>query len=173
MRLLKQAGNEISFGLGHWAFFDTSNQLNGIGNRVSLGLNRPHSREHRDTFPAATAVVVLVAMLKYSCFGLEIVTSKEKHRPAAMSVNEIVPKGETLYIFKPGNQLNPVIFYISTPISYVLEANDIDEKLHYLLIKKADLEAFESEGGISVRSAEVLYKFTDRISGNYRLVHLK
>ncbi|MBA7479764.1 hypothetical protein ES707_15200 [subsurface metagenome] len=129
----------------------------------------------RDTFSLSlvTAVMVLVAMLQYSCFGLEIITSKEKRRPAAMSVNEIVPKGETLYIFRPGNQLNPVIFYIRPPISYVLEADYIDEKPHYLLIKKADLDALESEGEISDRSAEVLYKFTDRISGNYRLVHLE
>jgi hypothetical protein len=90
-----------------------------------------------------------------------------------MSVNEIVPKGETLYIFRPGNQLNPVIFYLRPPISYVLEADHINQKPHYLLIKKADLDALQSYGEISDRSAEVLYKFTERISGNYRLVHLE
>jgi len=119
-----------------------------------------------------TAVFVVVAMLQYSCFGLELVTANEKRRPAAMNVNRIVPAGQTLYILKPGNQLNPVIFYIQPPISYVLDANDVNDNMHYLLLKNADLKALKAEGKISKRPGAVLYEFTDDIQGQYRLVQL-
>ena len=87
-----------------------------------------------------------------------------------MNVNRIVPAGQTLYILKPGNQLNPVIFYIQPPISYVLDANDVNDNMHYLLLKNADLEALKAEGKISERPGAVLYEFTDDIQGQYRLV---
>ena len=83
-----------------------------------------------------------------------------------MHVNEIVPAGQTINIFKPGTILYPAVFRIRPPINYVLDANDINEQVHYLLLKKADFEMLKAEGRISGRSPDVLYEFSDQLRAN-------
>ncbi len=56
LRLLNQPGDELFFGLGHRAFFDNLNELNSLSSSEFFCLNRPNSREHRDSFPAAAAM---------------------------------------------------------------------------------------------------------------------
>jgi 4-amino-4-deoxy-L-arabinose transferase-like glycosyltransferase len=119
-----------------------------------------------------TAVLFVVGMLQYSTFGLEISTSMETRKPAAMRVNEIVPAGQTINIFKPGTILYAAIFRIRPPINYVLDANDVNEQVHYLLVKKADFENLKAGGQISDRLPEVLYEFPEKIDGEYRLVRM-
>jgi len=120
-----------------------------------------------------TALVFVVGMLQYSSFGLEIVAAHETRRPAAMTVNSAVPTGETIYLFKPGSYIYPVVFRLRPPIDYVLDANDINGGVHYLLIKEDDLETLIAEKKITPGSFEELYEFPEEIPDEYMLLRLK
>ena len=120
-----------------------------------------------------TMLLVVIAMLQYSSFGLNVVAASETRRPAAEAVNNIVPASQTLHIFKPSNQLNPVIFYLRPPIKYVLDANDVNEAVHYLLIKQNDLDILKAQQRIVARSPRVIYEVNDAIPEKYRLVRLE
>jgi len=119
-----------------------------------------------------TALVFIVGMLQYTSFGLDIVTSQETRRPAALAINSIVPAGETIYIFKPTSYLNPTFFRLRPPVDYVLDANDVNVQMHYLLIKEEDLEVLKVDKKIASDSNQVLYELPDRIPGEFRLVRL-
>jgi hypothetical protein len=118
-----------------------------------------------------TALVFIVGMLQWTSFGLDIVTSRETRRPAAMAINSVVPVGETIYIFQPISYLYPTVFRLRQPVDYVLDANNINEQIHYLLIQKKDLEAVEAERKIASGS-ELLYELPEKIPGQFRLVRL-
>lgn len=120
----------------------------------------------------ATALLTVVVMLQYSTFGVSIITANEKRRPEAYAVNRIVPPGKTVYVFRPSNQLNPVLFYVRPPLNYVLDANQIHTQVRYLLLKQMDLEKLKTQDQISNRDPKVLHKFTDKIPDSYRLVEL-
>jgi len=120
-----------------------------------------------------TALVFIVGMLQWTSFGLDIVTSKEARRPAAMAVNSIVPAGETINLFKPGSYIYPTVFCLRPPIRYILDANDVNEQVRYLLIKEKDLEVLKTEKRIASGSDEELYELPDKIPDGYRLVRIK
>jgi 4-amino-4-deoxy-L-arabinose transferase-like glycosyltransferase len=119
-----------------------------------------------------TALVFIIGMLQYTSYGLDIVTSQETRRPAAMAINNAVPEGQTIYIYKPISYLYPTVFSLRPPVDYILDDNDVNEQIHYLLIKKEDLKALKAEKKTGPDSGEVLYELPDRIEGQFRLVHL-
>jgi hypothetical protein len=119
-----------------------------------------------------TALVFIAGMLQWTSFGLDIVTSKETRRPAAMAVNSIVPAGETINVFKPGSYIYPTVFRLRPPIRYILDANDVNEQVHYLLIKEEDLKVLKAEKRIASGSDEELYELPEKIPDEYRLVRL-
>jgi 4-amino-4-deoxy-L-arabinose transferase-like glycosyltransferase len=106
-----------------------------------------------------TSALVVILILQYSTFGQEFLISKELRRPAAMKINKIVPAGDTIYIFKPRSLFLPTIFYLRPPIDYVLDINEINEQVHYLIVEKPILEKLKSNNRTSKRSSKVLYKF--------------
>jgi hypothetical protein len=120
----------------------------------------------------ATMLLVMVLMLQHSTFFLDIAISKETRRPAAMAVNGIVPAGETINLFRPGSYIYPTVFRLRPPIRYILDANDVNEQVHYLVIKEDDLDGLKAEKRISSGSDEELYELPDEIPDEYRLVRL-
>jgi 4-amino-4-deoxy-L-arabinose transferase-like glycosyltransferase len=121
----------------------------------------------------ATMLLVMILMLQHSTFFLDIAISRETRRPAAMAVNSIVPEGETINLFKPGSYIYPTVFRLRPPIRYILDANDVNEQVHYLLIKEDDLDGLKAEKRIASGSDEELYELPDEIPDEYRLVRLK
>ena len=118
-----------------------------------------------------TALLTVVIMLQYAIFAVPIIKDHERRRPAAYAVNEIVPAGETVYVFKPGYQA--FLFYLRPPIKYVLTADEVDKNVRYLLLENRYLEELKTNPQISCRSVEILHRFTDRIKGDYKLVRLE
>jgi 4-amino-4-deoxy-L-arabinose transferase-like glycosyltransferase len=115
-----------------------------------------------------TALVFFVGMMQYTSYGLDIITSGETRRPAAIAINKAVPAGETIYIFKPISYLYPTVFTLRPPVDYVLDANDVNGQMRYLLIKSDDLKMLEEEKKIA--GGKTLYELSDRIPGDFRLV---
>jgi hypothetical protein len=120
----------------------------------------------------ATLLLVMVLMLQHSTFFLDIATARETRRPAATAVNNIVPAGEIIHIFRPGSYIYPVLFRLRPPVDYLLDASDINKQVHYLLIKEEDLETLQAEKRIIPESVEELYEFPEDIPDEYLLVRL-
>jgi 4-amino-4-deoxy-L-arabinose transferase-like glycosyltransferase len=120
-----------------------------------------------------TAAAFAVAALQYSTFGLDIAKPQEDRKPTAMAINNIVPSDQTLHIYDPGTFLNAVIFTLKPKLVFVYDPNSIDESVHYILIRKADLEAVDIQNRVSSRSPEIIYEAPERLNGDYRLVRLK
>jgi hypothetical protein len=117
-----------------------------------------------------TGLIFAVGMLQYTSYGLDIVTSGETRRPAAVAMNKAVPSGETIYIFKPISYLYPTVFTLRPPVDYVLDANEVNGQMRYLLIKRDDLKMLEEEKKIA--GGKALYELPDRIPGNFSLVRI-
>ncbi len=119
----------------------------------------------------ATALLMSVGIFQYAVFGMAIMREGQKLRTSAAMVNKIVPAEETVYVFRPGNQ--PFLFYIRPPLEYVLEVQELDEEVRYLLLEKAWLEELRKYPQIASRSPRVAYTFTKHIRGRYRLIELR
>ncbi len=68
-------------------------------------------------------------------------------------INKIVPDGETIDLFRPGSFIYPAIFRFKPPTRYIYDANDIDEQVHYMLVKQKDW-------GVTKRTGENLRPFS-------------
>ena len=126
--------------------------------------------DHPFRLTLATGVLTAVIMLQHAVFGTTIIKRHEYRRPAAMAVNEAVPEGQTVYVFKPGYQ--PFLFYIRPPLRYVLSEEQIDENVHYLLLTQERLDALNEEPKYASRSPEILCALTNEIRGAYKLIRL-
>ena len=131
-------------------------------------------KEIQDTLglTLVTGLVCIIGMLQWTSFGLDIVTSRETRRPAAMAINGAMPVGETIYIYKPISYLYPTVFRLRPPIDYVLDANDVNEQMHYLLIKKADLETLKADKKIGSYREKAAFKLFPRKPEEFYLVEL-
>ena len=118
-----------------------------------------------------TAMLTVVIMLQYAVFVVPLMIEHERRRPAAYTVNQIVPTDQTVYVFKPGYQA--FLFYVRPPLEYVLSADEIDQRVHYLLLEHRYLEDLKMLSEFNARSPRVLYSLGDKIRGEYRLVQLE
>jgi len=116
-----------------------------------------------------TTALCVVLMLQYATSGLDIITSKEMRRPAAMQINKIVPAGQIIY-FLWHDYFYPAVFYLRPPVKYLHNTDEVNEQIHYIIVKKIDYDTLMAEGRISSRSPEVLYEF--RIPSEYTLIRL-
>jgi 4-amino-4-deoxy-L-arabinose transferase-like glycosyltransferase len=153
----KSAGTVVALAAAICATVVVFRKRNAIQSKLELSL--------------VTMLLVMVLMLQYSSFFLDIVVSKERRSIAATEVNKLVPAGRTLHIYRPGSFIYPTLFRLRPPISYALDANDIDEQVQYLLIKQKDLDALRAAEKITSRSPEVIYELTG-IPDEYRLLRL-
>jgi 4-amino-4-deoxy-L-arabinose transferase-like glycosyltransferase len=133
-----------------------------------------HKRTMLDTpfrLCLVTGVLTVVIMLQHAVFGVSIIQRYEYRRPSALAVNERVPPGRTIYVLKPGYQ--PFLFYIRSPLKYLLEKEQINREVQYLLLSKERLEELSEQPQFLERAPQVLYEFPKEIRGDsYRLVKL-
>jgi 4-amino-4-deoxy-L-arabinose transferase-like glycosyltransferase len=121
----------------------------------------------------ATMLLVMIVMLQYSTIFLDISVPKENRAPMASDINRIVPADETINLFKPGTFVYPAVFRFKPHVRYILDTNDIDEQVHYMLIKQKDLNDLSTQEKIAARSPQIIYEFTDLMPNEYRLVRLE
>lgn len=82
----------------------------------------------------ATGLLTSVIMLQYSAFAIPIINKYDFRRPVAAIVNKSVPGGQTIYVLKSGYQ--PFLFYVRQPLKYLLDYDQINDNVHYLLVEK-------------------------------------
>jgi 4-amino-4-deoxy-L-arabinose transferase-like glycosyltransferase len=117
-----------------------------------------------------TAVVVVVFMLQYAVYGISFVIRYEIDRPAAYTVNRIVPQGDTVYLFD--SRYQTFYFYIRQPFKYLVSEDKIDWDVHYLVLEERILQDLVANHQLSRRSPKILYEFPEKIPTRYRLVKL-
>ncbi|HUT30111.1 MAG TPA: hypothetical protein VMX13_09995 [Sedimentisphaerales bacterium] len=118
-----------------------------------------------------TAILIVTLVLQYGLVAAAIGERYEKRRPLAASINQIIPKEETLYVYKPGYQA--FLFYIRPPLEYIVTSDQIDQKVSYLLLKEDAFEELVKSSDFSSRLAKTLYEFSYRHKGDMRLVELR
>jgi 4-amino-4-deoxy-L-arabinose transferase-like glycosyltransferase len=118
-----------------------------------------------------TAVLTVVIVLQYAVFGMSLITSRERRRPAAAVVNNALPPGQTVYVFKPGYRA--FLFYVRPPLKYVLGDDQVGDDVHYLLLEQQDWERLKNLPRISSRDPIILCQLPDNVEGQYNLVKLK
>jgi len=114
-----------------------------------------------------TAVLAVVVMLQYSVFGLEIKVQSDFRRPAALQINKIVPEGQIIY-YLWHDYFYQAVFYLRKPVKYLHRIDEIDQQVHYLIMRTDDFDSLKDDKRFSVRSPEILYEF--RIPTKYMLV---
>ncbi|MGB7582796.1 MAG: glycosyltransferase family 39 protein [Sedimentisphaerales bacterium] len=120
----------------------------------------------------ATMLLVVIATLQYSTSFLDISVPMENRASMGTDINRIVPEGETINLFRPGTFIYPAIFRFRIPTRYIYDVNNIDEQVHYMLIKRKDWDVLRTEGKISARSPRVIQKFVNPVPNEYWLVRL-
>jgi hypothetical protein len=74
------------------------------------------------------AVFVLLSVQVYSSLW----PHGEKRRAEAMQINEAVPAGQTLYVFRPSYQR--FLIFLRQPVQYLLEPRQMSPQVRYLLL---------------------------------------
>ncbi len=119
-------------------------------------------------------VITACVMLCYNTFGISLqikYLQMEKFRPAAADVNRIVPADKTIYLYRPGFQT--FCFYLRGPLEYILDANDIDQRVEYLIVKQSQQQELGNLEFFRSRRPEVIYNFSERITYDFKLIKLK
>jgi 4-amino-4-deoxy-L-arabinose transferase-like glycosyltransferase len=135
-----------------------------------LGLPRLWSLKSSFGLTMAMGLLCGLAMLQYVGFVAPVRKDQEKQRPAAQAIDDLVPSDQTLYSYKPG--YHALFFYIRHPAEFLLEPQEIDSKVRYLLLEKEDLDDPQVQSRLG-QSAKVLYEVSPRISGDMRLLDLR
>jgi len=117
-----------------------------------------------------TAGVLAVCAMQYGVFGTLIQKHGDKRKPTGQLVSAIVPAGEDLYLYKPGYQ--GFVCYLRQPLKYLLSPEQIGEPVRYMVIAEALLTRPEVQARLAGRSPRIVYYFTDKIDGEFRLVRL-
>lgn len=117
-----------------------------------------------------TTAIAFVAALGYAAFATELLKERERYRPTALALDELVPGDATLHLYKPGPQ--EFLFYVKHPVDFALEPVDVNTDVDFLAVRRADLEMIRDSGALAGRQVDELYEFTPRIEGEFRLVRL-
>ena len=116
-----------------------------------------------------SALLGVVLMLQYALFAPPLMPKSEKRRPVAATVNSLVPAGETVYVFKPGFQ--SFLFYVRTPMEYLVEPGQIDQRVRFLLVREDAYQQLKDEVAVASRRPETLCSFPGHIY-DFRLLEL-
>jgi hypothetical protein len=76
-------------------------------------------------------------------------------------------------MYRPGSFIYPAIFRLRPPVRYIHEPNDINEQVHYLLIRVKYLRDENVQDKIVSRIPSVIYEDTDAVSNAYQLLYMK
>jgi 4-amino-4-deoxy-L-arabinose transferase-like glycosyltransferase len=120
-----------------------------------------------------TMLLIVIVMLQYSTFILDISVPMENRASIGTDINRIVPEGETINLYNPGGFIYPVVFHLRPPIGYLHDANDINEQVHYMFIRQNYLKTQRIQDKITSRSPRVLYEAADTVPDEYQLLQLE
>lgn len=111
---------------------------------------------------AVSGALIAVFAIEYAAFVLPRDVRHERYRPVAAEINALVPDGESVYAFRPGDRhtCQNLLFYVSPSPRYLTEPRQIDSRVRYLLIHEADYEKLADEAGLASRHPTSLYRFT-------------
>ncbi len=117
-----------------------------------------------------TALLVVVLAVQYAFFLVPIIRQGEARRPLGDQINVLLPEDETLYVFKPGYQA--FLFYVRPPLDYIVEPDQIDHCVRFLLIRKPALDELRDTEVLRRRSPVERCSFTYRHKGDFVLLEL-
>ena len=105
----------------------------------------------------AMGVVIMLVVLQFNVFAVEIISSREKFRSFRETADELVAEDETIYVYKSDYQ--PVLFYIREPMEYVSLEEISDKKVKYLVTLVSVLEELGESGVLSADDYTQVHKF--------------
>lgn len=119
----------------------------------------------------ALSVLIMLGAMNWAIFTPMLREGKESRRIWGEAINERVPEGATIYAFDPGNQI--FLFYVREPVTYIVEPEQIDRDVRYLLVGDAEYQEAGLEDYLRGRQQEELLPFEYRDRGHYRLIRLE
>ncbi len=108
----------------------------------------------------ALLVVLSVCMANFGVYGGQVEMKETDSKHHGLKICEVLPVNSVLYAYDQGNQI--FLFYVREPLEYIVEPEEITDKVKYLLIKEADFNSPEVQNMVSSRDYEVLYDFVYR-----------
>ena len=109
-------------------------------------------------------------MIQYALFAPHVIKKYEESRPIGKLINSLLPEDETLYVFKPGYQA--FLFYVREPFTYCVKYEQINEEIHYLLLRESELERIEEYLKNQNRPWQMINKFDTQNKGAFYLLKL-
>lgn len=132
----------------------------------------------------ATACLLTLAAAEYNVLGEPFRSAGETRRPVGDAVSEMVPAGQTLCVYRAGlmplslarPELGvghlPWLFYVRSPIKYLLWPQQLDRTVHYLLVSKVNMEKDELAGRIAELGLKQMDDSSERLPEDYCLYRL-
>lgn len=119
---------------------------------------------------AALAGLMIMFAIIWQGFGIPaFVKLNERYRPASAMVNSIVPETDRICLYKAGYKT--FTFYMRQPLVFILEKEDIDENVNYLVLGQNHLDELMSDPEFAERKPKIVYEFDkDMIEGQVVLI---
>ncbi len=117
-----------------------------------------------------SALLAVVLMLQYALFVPRAHQRAEERRPVAATVASFIPLDESLYLYRPG--CLDFLFYLRRPVEYLLDPNEIDNRVRFLLLPEPSYQELQDGPVPAVQPGKTLYRFTFRHYGDFRLLEL-
>jgi 4-amino-4-deoxy-L-arabinose transferase-like glycosyltransferase len=119
---------------------------------------------------AAMGVVIMLVVLQYNVFAVEVISSREKFRSFRETAGELVAEDETIYIYK--SEYQPVLFYIREPMEYVSLEDVGDKKVKYLVTLASVLKELDESGVLSADEYTKIHDFPHSRRGGLVMVKI-
>jgi hypothetical protein len=145
--------------------------LTACGIVLAVVLRRLHPPRSAVGLAMGFAALITLAALNFAVFQAEVREPIQSRRIWGDQINEILPPGETLYAFDPGNQI--FLFYIREPLAYCVKPDEVDEDVEYLLADVDLYDALSLDERLAARNPETLLEFSYRTRGRFRLLRLR
>ncbi len=94
----------------------------------------------------------------------------EQRRPLAQTINQMIASDDTLYVYRPGYLA--FIYYLREPMQYLVQPEQINGNVHYLLIKDEAWTELSQSPVLVNRSPRIILNQEFRHKGNVLIVHL-
>ena len=139
---------------------------------AACGLLKSRGSWTAETPNLVLALGLLIALwgLQFAVFGTTIISARQDRRSLGREIAQAVPAGNDLYAYNLGFQ--GYLFYVTTPVRYLQQPEQITPAVHYLLVRDSDWARLESQPVLAQRPAEALYQYEFSNKGKFRVVHL-
>lgn len=102
----------------------------------------------------ATGILAASFILLFNAHGVQRLESRRMGREVALQLDQAVPKGATLHVFRP--YMLSMLLYVKTPIRYVLEPKEIGPDVRYLLVRKTKAQGLMNDPLLLPREPKIL-----------------